>query len=124
MLKILPKNKSVRLAKGLTSLEFQCRCQYESCRSILVDTDLIKAYDKFRKLVDVRLTINSGYRCPAHNFDVGGKALSRHQMGHAIDISLKTLNHLPNNDIKDLAVSSGFTFILFYKTFVHMDARK
>jgi len=73
--------------------------------------------------VGVPLKVNSGYRCIAHNFDVGGKSLSRHTVGQAIDISLKSLDHLSNEEIEFAAKKAGFTFIKFYKTFVHMDVR-
>jgi len=123
-MKILPKNKSVRLAKGLTSLEFQCKCSYESCRAVVVSKKLIKAYGTFREMVGVPLTINSGHRCAQHNFDVGGTALSQHQFGMAIDISKKSINHLSDDDITHALKASGFTFVKHYKTFVHADVRE
>ena len=83
----------------------------------------MRAYENFRKLVNVQLKINSGYRCNKHNKDVGGKNLSRHLTGEAIDVSLKTIDHLDENDIEFAARSSGFTYIKFYKTFVHLDVR-
>ena len=115
--------KKVRFCLGLNSDEFKCRCSYDFCQSIIITKDLINAYLKFRKLVGVKLRINSGYRCVAHNMDVGGRPLSRHTSGQAIDIDLKSLNHLHEDDIEHAAKTAGFTYIKFYKTFVHMDVR-
>lgn len=123
MPKILLKKKTLRLCKGLTSREFSCRCSYDACRSTIVSKRLIKAYEAFRILVGVALRINSGFRCIQHNFDEDGSARSRHTTGEAIDISLKTMDHLSHEEIKTLAQQAGFTFIKFYKTFIHLDVR-
>jgi uncharacterized protein YcbK (DUF882 family) len=123
-IKILPKNKPLRLVTGLTSTEFDCQCKYDFCRSVIISKQFLRAYKAFRKLVGVPLKINSGYRCTAHNFDVQGKPLSRHTTGEAVDISLKSLDHLSHEEIEHAAKLSGFTFVLFYKTFVHMDVRQ
>ena len=122
--KLIAKGKGVRLAKGLTSKEFDCQCACLSCRATIISYELIKAYAKFRALVNVKLRINSGYRCPLHNQIVGGVPLSRHTSGEAIDISKTTLNHLCKSDIDHAAKISGFTKIIHYKTFVHLDVRK
>ena len=124
MYKIIPKNKAVRFCKGLTSKEFACKCETESCRATIISKRLIKAFASFRELVGVPLRINSGFRCTLHNFMEKGSPLSRHLLGQAIDISLKSLNHLSNNDIEFALKNAGFTYIKFYKTFVHADVRK
>ena len=122
-MKILPKDKSIRLAKGLTTLEFACQCKNSFCLMTLVHPSLAKAFGKFRNLINVPMKINSGYRCPAHNLEEGGKPCSFHQAGMAIDISLKSLSHLSRSDIEFAAKESGFTYVKFYKSFVHLDVR-
>lgn len=124
MINVLLKSTNTRLCKGLKSSEIACKCSNESCRMTMYCSDMIKAYEGFRELVGVPLIINSGYRCPQHNKAVGGTPMSRHQTGEAIDISLQTLDHLSREDIEFAAVHSGFKFVKFYKTFVHMDVRK
>ena len=44
------------------------------------------------------MAVNSGYRCPEHNKEVGGKEDSAHLKGLAADVSpvLKTLDELDN----------------------------
>ena len=124
---IIEKNKNVPLAHGLTSIEFQCRCKYSSCRATIVSPKLQKAFEKFRVTLNTPLKINSGYRCPKHNFDVGGQPLSRHTMGEAVDVSYKNLEaHFTVAEIEDLARKAGFNFIRFYPIlkFFHIDVRR
>lgn len=124
MIRIFEKDKKMNLCYGLTLDEFKCKCDKKECRSTIISEDLIGKYEKFRKLISCPLKINSGYRCNAHNFDVGGVSTSRHQTGEAIDISLATLGHLTENDIEHLIQICGFSFHRFYKTFFHMDCRQ
>lgn len=125
---ILEKALSWELVKYLWHHEFRCRCHYVSCTATLIDEDLLQAYEKFRKAVGLPCIISSGYRCPQHNKDIGGKPLSRHQTGQAIDISYRTLkDKFTVDEIIKLARASGFTFVKFYKgrlSFFHMDVRK
>ena len=123
MVRLLKKDLNLRLCVGLTSREFSCQCEFDFCRAVIVSKRLITAYKAFRILVGVSLTINCGHRCTPHNKAVGGVHLSRHQTGEAIDISLKTLSHLSNEEIEHAAKLSGFTKVIFYKTFVHLDVR-
>ena len=123
MAKLIPKDADEKICPGLSSKEFKCRCKNDFCTATIISEDLIKAYRKFRKTIGVPLKINSGYRCAAHNKTVGGVKLSRHVSGEAIDISLKSLSHLEHEEIEWAARVSGFSFIKFYKAFVHLDVR-
>lgn len=42
--------------------------------------------DKWRELIGLAQTVNSGYRNPSHNASVGGAAQSRHMYGDAVDL--------------------------------------
>jgi zinc D-Ala-D-Ala carboxypeptidase len=121
---ILKKDLDIPICIGLSSKEARCNCENEFCRSTVIDDRFVVAYEKFRILIGMPLKINSLYRCVAHNFKVGGKSLSRHTIGEGVDISLKSLDHLSKDDITFAAKKCGFTFILFYDTFVHIDVRK
>lgn len=123
MFEVYKKEDFHQLCFGLTSKEFGCGCRAAFCRHIVVSNKLISAYQKFRNVINLPLTINSGYRCAMHNYIVGGVPLSYHLTGRAIDISLKNLNHLTTNDIEYLARTSGFSYVQFYKSFVHLDVR-
>lgn len=120
--KLRPRN----LCYGLTSKEFRCRCTEESCRAIAISPKLLDAYETFRTFIDTPLIINSGFRCAFHNWDIGGKPLSRHLVGEAIDIDAKNLIELqPVETIKFMAKKAGFTFVKYYpkKKFFHFDVR-
>lgn len=123
MLKLYKKTSKVRLCKGLSTQEYSCKCSNNFCKTTVISKNLIKSYSSFRNLIGVRLLINSGYRCQSHNHNVGGAELSRHLTGEAIDINLKSLHHLDNDEIEFAAKNSGFNFIKFYKSFVHLDVR-
>lgn len=122
---ILSKFQNKTLCKGLTSHEFRCKCKNEHCRATIISPQLLKAYESFRTFLDVPLKINSGYRCSHHNFKVGGKPLSRHALGEAVDISLANILEVWNIDrVKYIATESGFKYIQVYPTFVHLDVRE
>lgn len=121
---IINKKENVNVAYGLTSNEVRCRCSTDFCTATILTPKLVQAYEKFRRLVNVSLHINSCFRCAFHNYAVGGSLKSRHMTGEAIDISLETLDHLSEEEIIFALKKSGFTFIKFYKNFVHADVRE
>ena len=118
------KYEDIKLCEGLTLKEFQCKCKNDVCKSVLVDRNLVDAYDKFRCLVNTPLIISSGHRCLLHNKDVGGADLSRHLSGEAIDISLQTLREFDKKELKRLLKLAGFTWVKFYMFFIHADVRE
>lgn len=117
------KNENVRLCAGLTSREFQCRCFTQSCRSTMVSKLLLAAYETFRLRVNIALSIRSGFRCTLHNDVEGGKSMSRHLSGEAIDIALKELLEagFSKTTIKAMLFEAGFKFVYFGNDFVHAD---
>lgn len=117
---IFLKKQNFEICYGLRSYEFECRCEYEHCTSSFINEDLVKAYEKLRSTLARPLTITSGHRCSNHNFDVGGSKKSQHMEGKAIDIDTRFLNQ---EVIEKLAIDSGFTKVIKYKTFIHLDVR-
>ena len=97
--------------------ELKCKC---GCGEIRIDTVLIKSLNKLRNEIGCPLTVNSGYRCPAHNKSVGGAAHSFHVEGMAVDIS--TPNEEVQNRLVELA-KPMFGGVIIYPTFVHLDTR-
>lgn len=124
---IFAKFQDVELCPGLKLSEFRCKCNEESCRSVLVNPKLLGAYEKFRKAVNKPLRINSGFRCFIHNMREHGAPLSRHTAGDAVDIDYHSFKNLfePNEVIKMLR-KAGFTFIKHYvqEDFFHADVRE
>ena len=63
--------------------EFKCPC----CGQGQPAQVLVFWLDLFRAAWGSPVKINSGFRCPAHNAEVGGAAKSRHLLGCAADIA-------------------------------------
>jgi len=95
------------------------------CGEILIKTQALTKIDKLRALIGKPLVVNSAYRCPKHNADIGGSPVSQHKLGEAFDISLKyPIMGIHNRKIvTELAKEAGFTAIGQYDTFIHMDDR-
>lgn len=85
MLKTFNFNDNIKLSKNFTSAEFRCKCGGR--HDYKIETDLI---DKLQTLADElkadKVIINSGYRCPAHDRNVGGNGYGQHTKGTAADI--------------------------------------
>jgi hypothetical protein len=111
--------------------EFLCRCgrcdmpaEVEANIVALVENVLDPAREKFGKPI----IVNSGYRCPKHNKEVGGATNSQHMEGEAADIRPTT--NCPNytNDLKRLRQliieSRNFDQLIVYPTFLHVSWKR
>ena len=130
---IIKKHDDYQLAYGLTNREFRCKCGFLECQFTIFDHALLKAYEEFRKIVDMPLTITSGYRCQRHHYinvyngDLQKLTKSQHLLGKAIDISIANLvNKFQLATLVEIAKTAGFKFIKTYETrkFIHMDTRE
>jgi len=79
-----------------------------------------------RNVTESPITINSAYRCPAHNKAVGGAKSSQHLLGKASDIVIQ--DHLPSDThylleslMEDGVIINGG--LGRYRTFTHYDIR-
>ncbi|NOK57924.1 MAG: DUF882 domain-containing protein [Chloroflexi bacterium AL-W] len=66
------------------------------------------------------VNINSGFRSIAHNSRVGGSSNSQHMYGLAADI--RVTGQSPSQ-VQSYAKTCGFSGIIRYSTFVHVDSR-
>ncbi|RWZ54775.1 muramoyltetrapeptide carboxypeptidase [Halobacillus fulvus] len=73
-----------------------------------------------KKLGNVPVTINSGFRSLTHNANVGGSSNSMHTYGIAADID--PAGKTPSQ-VASTAKSCGFSGVILYNTFVHVDSR-
>jgi uncharacterized protein YcbK (DUF882 family) len=76
------------LSPHFSRKELACRC----CGRLIVDPRLIEALEALRQLGGVPIVIHAGYRCPAHNREVGGVPNSEHTRGLAADIHIPGLS--------------------------------
>ena len=89
---------------------------------VLVDDDLVSLLEQIREAAGGAVTINSGYRSPAHNAAVGGVSSSQHLYGRAADIVVEGASPLLVGQIAEyyLGRKGG---IGVYQTFTHVDTR-
>ena len=102
--------------------EFACKCcgqlppSAEQNLQALVEHVL----DPARERLGMPITVNSGYRCPAHNKAVGGVKNSQHLKGEAADITCADTKRLAEI-IEQLG---NFDQLIVYPTFLHVSYKR
>ena len=102
--------------------EFACKCcgqlppSAEQNLQALVEHVL----DPARERLGMPITVNSGYRCPAHNKAVGGVKNSQHLKGEAADITCADNKKLAEI-IEQL---DNFDQLIVYPTFLHVSYKR
>jgi uncharacterized protein YcbK (DUF882 family) len=82
--------------------------------------ELFDSFAKIREIAGRPLTINSGFRCPKHNAEIGGEPLSVHLFGLALDIDGVNLSGAEElASIVNLVIPKLRMGV--YKTFIHVD---
>src|SRR5690606_30828157 len=109
--------ESLQLSRNFNLTEFASR---DTNAQVIVSLKLVELLQMLRDRIGVPLHVNSGYRTVVHNRAVNGATYSQHLYGRAADVwaSGYTVDQLA-----DLGREIGFTGILRYKTFVHLDCR-
>ncbi len=103
------------MAKYFNKDEFKCAC----CSEVVLSEVLLNRLDRAREIAGIPFSINSGYRCAAHNEAIGSSATSSHVNGYAADISATTGHH--RFLIIDACIKAGFNRIGIHKSFIHVD---
>jgi uncharacterized protein YcbK (DUF882 family) len=98
--------------------EFACKC----CGVTKVNPKLLSLLNVIREELDEPIYITSGYRCPKHNKECGGKPKSQHMLGNAADIHVKSMN--PKQLYTLLEGKFNIQGMGLYPTFVHIDVRE
>ena len=80
--------------------------------------EFLDKIDEARRLAQIPFSINSGYRCPKHNKEVGSTS-DNHPSGRAADI--KCTDGLSRFKIVESLIKAGFKRIGVAKTFIHAD---
>ena len=111
--------------------EFECRdgCQMPAEAQENIEALVENVLDPTRERYGRPITVNSGYRCPRHNAEVGGVAGSQHLRGEAADIcpvkseKIKVKSELER--LGRLIVENGrFDQLIYYPTFVHVSWKR
>jgi len=95
--------------------EFQCKC----CEKEHMKARFIERLCLARMIADVSFNISSGWRCLAHNQEVGGKKDSAHPKGLAADVLTPTSSG--RFKILHGLMAAGFNRIGIAKDFIHVD---
>ena len=120
-MRVIKKGLNIQLSPNLNQDEIDCKC--DRCDITIIDKKTIEAFEKLREaLGNVPLTINSGYRCEAHNKETHGHAeLSMHQL-FALDILKPDLIDFTKFEIEAI---NHFNFVKHYylPSRIHVDMR-
>lgn len=117
-----------RLAPHFMEREFDCPC----CGFVMVDPKLVTGLEDLRGILNgwnsnIRILINSGYRCTKHNKEVGGVKNSQHPYGRAVDIVVKSGSTIiAPADVMEVAKRLYVFYnggIGVYRTYLHLDVR-
>lgn len=92
---------------------------YGNVQKLMEQLEVLRSY-----LNSSTITINSGYRSPEHNEDVGGKSKSAHLKGKAADIKVKGYTPIQVRAALRYLIENGKILpggIGEYNTFTHYD---
>ncbi len=114
----------IPLSKNFDASEFAC----PHCGVYLIDEMLIKVLQAVRDRIGRPVIVNSGYRCPTYNAQVGGRTRSYHLFGKAADITVygmkpTELAKIVFEELKRQGIVGGIGVYLL-SNFVHVDVRE
>lgn len=114
----------IMIAKYITTFEYECHCcgklppEFENHTHPMVYDLLFDSFEIIREAFGSPIRISSGYRCPSHNSFVGGKPLSAHLFGLALDLATaqdtEQVFQIIEKETPHLRVGR-------YPTFLHLD---
>lgn len=84
-----------------------------------MEVDLIRRLDHARELAGIPFVLNSSYRSPGHNAEVGGANDSAHTRGFAVDIRATTSRN--RFYVVRGLIRASFNRLCVYPTHVHAD---
>jgi zinc D-Ala-D-Ala carboxypeptidase len=86
--------------------------------------EFVVMLEALRRLMGKGFRINSGFRTPEHNRDVGGAPASGHLTGEAVDIRTLGWTKRERTDLILYARKLGFGGVGIASTFIHIDMKK
>lgn len=107
--------RDYRLSRNFTVGEFQSK---DGAHVVILHPALFLGLQSLRDHVQRPITVNSGYRSPAHNTASGGASSSYHVRGMAADIVISGMTPI---EVASLAHDMGFGGIKAYPSFTHID---
>lgn len=116
---IMDADANEKVGQHFKVREFACK---DGSQVVFIDSYLVSILDVLRNQVEKPVYINSGYRTPTRNKEVGGAKYSYHMRGMAADIRIEgmTAKEIANKLNKIIPFGCG---IIVYETWVHIDTR-
>lgn len=112
----------MKLSEHFDSSEFACKCGCGGLNSGCdVSSRLVEVLESMRVYLNTPLELSCGYRCPTHNYEVGGVSNSFHIYGLAADV--QTPEGLTPEILAEVAEKCGADGIGIYDWGVHVDVR-
>lgn len=105
------------MTKNFSYKELACKCG-KCGDNPPMNQEFMALIQRIRGLYGRPMTINSAYRCEAHNKAIGSKS-DNHTSGYAVDISAKTSGE--RYEFVKLALNVGINRIGIADTFIHLD---
>lgn len=115
-IKSFKRGDKTKLSANFSVKEFECKCG--KCEETLINLDHVQRLQQLRDDLGRSITINSAYRCLAHNTAIGGEKDSQHMKGNATDITVRGMSP---DEVADSC--EKFDGLGRYDTFTHIDSR-
>jgi hypothetical protein len=115
-IKKFKRGDKTKLSANFSVKEFECKCG--KCEETLINLDHVQRLQQLRDDLGCSITINSAYRCLAHNTTIGGEKNSQHMKGNATDI---VVDGMTPDEVADSC--EKFDGLGRYNTFTHIDSR-
>ena len=116
---IVDTNGNEKVGQYFKVKEFACK---DGSQVVFIDDYLVSILDILRNQVEKPVIINSGYRTPTRNKEVGGAKYSYHMRGMAADIRVNGMTAKEIADKLDKIVPDECGIIV-YSNWVHIDTR-
>ena len=120
-------NDNTQISAHFNAAEFRCKCGKE--HDFEISTELVEKLEKLRAALNCSsINVSSGYRCVAHDKNVGGSGTGQHTLGNAADICCIGQDGQPISSkvVCCKAQDIGFTGIANITaayTYTHVDVR-
>ena len=117
----------MKITDNFSKNEFDSKDGAEMPNDVYLNiVELAKQLQFLRDYTNRPIKINSGYRSPQHNKNIGGSKKSQHVLGKAADIVIKNYDSLMTYNLIEDLINEGKMLeggLGLYDTFVHYDIR-